>query len=93
MLSDNEDIPYYINKIIYLLIKVDLSFFNNLFSNAACFILMAVLMYGITIIQNWDGAGSQLIYNIVLFILLAGLNFNRISVDAWLKNKRDRKSQ
>lgn len=55
----------------------------------ACFILMAVLMYGITIIQNWDGASSQLIYNIVLFILLAGLNFNRISVDAWFK-KGDR---
>lgn len=56
----------------------------------ACFILMAILMYGITIIQNWDGASSQLVYNIVLFILLAGLNFNRISVDAWLKRKRDR---
>ncbi|WP_319422772.1 DoxX family protein [Pleurocapsa sp. FMAR1] len=56
----------------------------------ACFILMAVLMYGITIIQNWDGASGQLAYNIVLFILLAGLSFNRISVDAWLKNKRDR---
>ena len=56
----------------------------------ACFILMAVLMYGITIIQNWDGASSQLIYNIILFILLAGLSFNRVSVDAWLKNKRDR---
>ena len=55
----------------------------------ACFILMAVLMYGITVIQNWDGASSQLIYNIVLFILLAGLNFNRISVDAWLRKKGD----
>ncbi|MEM8676951.1 MAG: DoxX family protein [Cyanobacteria bacterium P01_G01_bin.67] len=59
----------------------------------ACFILMAVLMYGITIIQNWDTAGSQLIYNIVLFILLAGVNFDRISVDAWLKNKRNRISK
>lgn len=59
----------------------------------ACFILMAVLMYGITIIQNWDGAGSQLIYNIVLFILLAGLSFNRISVDAWLKRKRQGQSK
>ena len=54
----------------------------------ACFILMAVLMYGITIVQNWNGASSQLIYNIVLFILLAGLNFNHISVDAWLKSDR-----
>ena len=53
---------------------------------------MAVLMYGIIIIQNWDGASSQLAYNIVLFILLAGLSFNRVSVDGWLKNKRDRSS-
>lgn len=59
----------------------------------ACFILMIVLMYGVTIIQNWDTAGSQLIYNIVLFILLAGLNFNRISVDGWLRHKRDRLSK
>lgn len=58
----------------------------------ACFILMAILMYGVTIIQNWDAAGSQLIYNIVLFILLAGVGFNRISLDAWLKNKGDRSS-
>ena len=53
----------------------------------ACFVLMIILMYGITIIQNWDGASSQLIYNIVLFILLAGVNFNRFSIDDWLKNK------
>ena len=59
----------------------------------ACFILMIVLMYGVTIIQNWDTAGSQLIYNIVLFILLAGLNFNNISVDGWLRHKRDRLSK
>ena len=56
----------------------------------ATFILMAILMYGITIIQNWDGASSQLIYNIVLFILLAGLSFNRISVDGWLKSKNNK---
>ena len=58
----------------------------------ACFILMAILMYGITIIQNWDGASSQLIYNIVLFILLAGLNFNRISIDSWIKSKSNKSS-
>ena len=55
----------------------------------ACFILMIILMYGITMIQNWDGASGQLIYNIVLFILLAGVNFNRISVDTWLKNRKN----
>ncbi|MGV2829227.1 DoxX family protein [Myxosarcina sp. GI1(2024)] len=56
----------------------------------ACFVLMIVLMYGVTIIQNWDTAGSQLIYNIVLFILLAGVSFDRISVDAWLRRKKRR---
>ncbi|MEA5509593.1 DoxX family protein [Crocosphaera sp. UHCC 0190] len=55
----------------------------------ACFILMIILMYGITMIQNWNGASSQLIYNIALFILLAGVNFNRISVDICLKNRRN----
>ena len=54
----------------------------------ACFVLMAVLMYGVTIIQNWDGASGQLIYNIVLFILLAEVSFNGISIDAWLRNKK-----
>ncbi len=58
-----------------------------------CFVLMIVLMYGVTIIQNWDTAGSQLIYNIVLFILLAGVGFNRISVDAWLRRKKRSQNQ
>ncbi len=63
----------------------------GLFTRASlivCFILMAFLMYGVTIIQNWEVASSQLIYNIVLFILLAGLGFNRISVDGWWRNKK-----
>ncbi|MDJ0536526.1 MAG: DoxX family protein [Xenococcaceae cyanobacterium MO_207.B15] len=55
----------------------------------ACFVLMIVLMYGVTIIQNWNVASSQLIYNIVLFILLAGVSFDRISIDAWLRHRRD----
>ncbi len=63
----------------------------GLFTRASlivCFVLMAVLMYGVTIIQNWDTASSQLIYNIVLFILLAGVGFNHISVDAWWRSKK-----
>ena len=63
----------------------------GLFTRASlivCFVLMAVLMYGVTIIQNWDTASSQLIYNIVLFILLAGVSFNHISVDAWWRSKK-----
>ena len=45
------------------------------------FVLMAILMYGVTIVQNWDSASSQLIYNIVLFILLAGVGYNRFALD------------
>ena len=43
--------------------------------------LMIVLMYGVTLIQNWDAAGSQLIYCLVLFILIAGNSFNTFSLD------------
>ena len=45
------------------------------------FVLMAILMYGVTIVQNWDAASSQLIYNVVLFILLAGASYNRFALD------------
>jgi thiosulfate dehydrogenase [quinone] large subunit len=56
------------------------------------FVLMAILMYGVTIVQNWDSASSQLIYNIVLFILLAGVGYNRFALDnIWFQ--RDRSAQ
>ncbi len=53
---------------------VGLLLIAGLFTRAsliATFILMVILMYGVTIVQNWSAASSQLIYNIVLFILLA----------------------
>lgn len=52
------------------------------------FILMVILMYGVTIVQNWDVASSQLIYNIVLFILLAGVGYNRFSIDTILAYRK-----
>ncbi len=52
------------------------------------FILMVILMYGVTIVQNWNAASSQLIYNIVLFILLAGLGYNQFSLDTVLANRK-----
>ena len=58
----------------------------------ACFCLMVMLMYGITLIQNWSVATDQLVYNICLFILLAGVGYNTVSIDNWLKNKRSKKS-
>ncbi len=55
----------------------------------ATFGLMVVLMYGVTLIQNWDAATSQLVYCLVLFILIAGLRFNTASLDAlWERRRR-----
>ncbi|MBE9042170.1 DoxX family protein [Oscillatoriales cyanobacterium LEGE 11467] len=50
--------------------------------------LMIMLTYGVTLIQNWDAASSQLIYCLVLFILLAGSTFNVFSVDRWLARRK-----
>ena len=55
--------------------------------------LMIVLMYGVTLIQNWDAAGSQLIYCLVLFVLLAGNSFNSFSLEGIYKKKIKRKNQ
>ncbi|ASC73557.1 hypothetical protein XM38_045260 [Halomicronema hongdechloris C2206] len=52
------------------------------------FILMAILMYGVTVVQNWDAAASQLIYTIVLFMLLAGEGYNRFTLTGWLRRRR-----
>lgn len=55
-----------------------------------CLALMVMLMYGVTIVQNWDAAGSQLVYDLILVILLAGLSFNRFSVDHLIWGKRNK---
>lgn len=52
-------------------------------------LLMAMLMYGVTVVQNWDAATSQLIYDVILFILLAGVGYNRISLDQVFRKKRE----
>lgn len=55
----------------------------------ASLILMAMLMYGVTVVQNWDAATTQLIYDVILFILLAGVGYNRISLDRVFHKKRE----
>lgn len=54
------------------------------------FSLMIVLMYGVTLLQNWDTATSQLIYCLVFFILIAGNSFNDVSIDAWWQRRKTR---
>lgn len=50
--------------------------------------LMIVLMYGVTLLQNWDSASSQLIYCLVLFLLIAGNSFNTVSLDQLIARRR-----
>lgn len=67
----------------------------GLFTRAAlvaCLILMLVLMYGVTLLQNWSTASSQLIYDVILALLLAGVGYNSISVDRWLSRNGRRPS-
>ena len=58
----------------------------------ALFVLMASLMYGVTVVQNWDAASTQLIYCLSLFVLLAGVGYNSFGLDA-VFFKRDRAKQ
>lgn len=51
------------------------------------FALMVMLMMGVTSVQNWQAAGSQLVYGIVLFILLATCQYNIFSLDSWWRKR------
>lgn len=52
--------------------------------------LMVVLMYGITLLQEWETATSQLIYCLIFFLLIAGNSFNTFSLDHLLEHRKGR---
>lgn len=52
--------------------------------------LMVVLMYGITVLQEWETATSQLVYCLVFFLLVAGNSFNTFSLDNLLERRSRR---
>ncbi|MFQ3679938.1 MAG: DoxX family protein [Pseudanabaenaceae cyanobacterium] len=54
----------------------------------ATFALMVVLMYGVTLLQDWGAASSQLVYDLILFVLLVGLGYNRWAIDTWLHTRQ-----
>ncbi len=51
------------------------------------FALLVMLMMGVTSVQNWQAAGTQLVYGIVLFILLATCQYNIFSLDRWWRKQ------
>jgi thiosulfate dehydrogenase (quinone) large subunit len=56
------------------------------------FALMVMLMMGVTSVQNWQAASSQLVYGIVLFILLATCQYNVFSLDSWWRKRNKDKA-
>lgn len=54
----------------------------------AGFGLMMILQYGVTLLQNWDTATSQLIYCLIFFLLLAMAGFNTFSLDRLIQRQR-----
>ncbi|MEM9245160.1 MAG: DoxX family protein [Cyanobacteria bacterium P01_F01_bin.153] len=52
-------------------------------------VLLTMLTYGVTLLENWGAASSQLSYAIVFTLLIAGRCFNDLSVDkAVLRRQR-----
>ncbi len=50
-------------------------------------LFMIALTFGTTSTQNWNGAGTQLMYSFVFFALLWLVEANAFSVDALLRRK------
>ena len=53
--------------------------------------LMVMLTYGVTLIQNWDAASSQLIYALVFTLLIVGRCFNDFSLDRVIERRKNAK--
>jgi thiosulfate dehydrogenase [quinone] large subunit len=52
-------------------------------------LLMVVLTFGASLIENWTAVGLQLEHAAVIAALLGLLRFNGWSIDWWLKRKND----
>lgn len=51
----------------------------------AASVLMISLTVGVTSNQQWDVAGTQLLYSLVLFVLLFYVEYNELSVDRLMR--------
>ncbi len=50
-------------------------------------LFMVALTFGTTSIQNWAGAGDQLVYSAVFFVLLWLVELNTVSIDGVLQRR------
>jgi thiosulfate dehydrogenase [quinone] large subunit len=49
-------------------------------------LLMIVLPFGTCLVQDWHGAGEQLVYQIAIFALLFLRGYNRWSADTFVRD-------
>jgi thiosulfate dehydrogenase [quinone] large subunit len=54
------------------------------FALVAGALVMVVLTFGTTSVQNWNGAGTQLMYSFIFFAMLWLLDANTLSIDGKL---------
>lgn len=50
-------------------------------------VIMIMLLFGTTLIENWDSIPTQLIHVAFFVVLLSSIQYNQFSVDRLLKNK------
>jgi len=58
------------------------------FALAAGTLLMVALTFGTTSVQNWNGAGTQLMYSFIFFAMLWLVEANSISADGLLSRRK-----
>ena len=55
--------------------------FKTRIAVVAGFVLMATLVFGMNIIQDWELVSRHLIYSIVFYLLMHNMEFNSFSID------------
>ena len=55
--------------------------FQTKWALVATGLVMSVLIFGMSLVQNWDAVGIQMIYVISVFLLLTNIESNRICID------------
>lgn len=59
------------------------------FASIAGGFLMAVLLFGMGMQEDWGGVGNLMVYAVFFFLLIKNLEFNRIAIDSKRNNKID----
>ena len=83
--------PAFFVPIVELLIGIGMTL--GLFTGISLIVgmvLLTMLTYGVTLLENWGAAASQLTYAIVFTLLIAGRCFNDLSADKAIARRQKR---